>query len=72
MKNLLSQITFGELIQGIVTVLVLGVTLALVLLGRPVPDQLWGVTLLIVGFFFGDKVGVARSQAAAVRMDAKK
>ncbi len=44
-----------SLVRPVLTVMFAGTTLGLVLLGREVPGQLWGVTLTLVAFWFGER-----------------
>jgi len=50
--------------QALLTVGVTATILALVLMNRPVPDQLWNCFWTILGFFFGSKVTAASFKAA--------
>ena len=49
--------------QALITLLALGVTFYLVGTGQPVPEQIWTIDGLIIGFYFGGKV-----QATATRI----
>ena len=44
------------IIQGILTLSVLGLIAYLLVVNREVPSELWSVFSLIVGFFFGSKL----------------
>jgi len=44
------------IVQGLVTLALVGTFCYLVATGRPVPDSLQGLLGLVVGFFFGAKV----------------
>jgi hypothetical protein len=55
--------------QALITVLSLSVTFALVALGRAVPDEVWAIDGLVVGFYFGGKV---QSQALRLMQNARR
>jgi len=44
------------IIQGIITVALIGTVIYLVSTGQEVPDLISSLTLLVVGFYFGSKV----------------
>ena len=50
------------IVQGVVTVALVGTLCAMFLMGRVVPDLLMQITLLVLGFWFG-----AKSQYANVK-----
>jgi hypothetical protein len=37
----------------------------MIVAGRIVPAELWAITSLVVGFYFGSKVGVVQGQNSA-------
>lgn len=41
--------------QGLITLLVIGAWIYMMVAGLPVPPELQGAALLIIGFFFGGK-----------------
>lgn len=45
----------STIVQGTITLAVVGVTCYLWATGQPVPDQLWTADGIILGFFFGAK-----------------
>lgn len=45
----------STLVQGLITLAVVGVTCYLWATGQPVPDNLWTADGIIIGFFFGAK-----------------
>ena len=42
--------------QALITVMALGVTFVLVATGRDVPQEVWTMDGLVIGFYFGGKV----------------
>lgn len=50
--------------QATITILVVGAVVGLVIVGRPVPNEMWNIVSLVVGFYFGGKVQTAAMQAA--------
>lgn len=51
--------------QSVITLLVMGVVLYLVVTSQPVPDWVQGLAGVIVGFFFGSKVGFSQALSDA-------
>ncbi|MCR4341885.1 MAG: hypothetical protein NUW01_18570 [Gemmatimonadaceae bacterium] len=47
---------------GLITLAVVGVWLALMALGRPVPDALGAILQVVVGFYFGQHVAMAAAR----------
>ena len=43
------------LVQGILTLALVGVALTLMLQGREVPKDLWSMLMIVLGFYFGSK-----------------
>ena len=54
-QDVIDLLRESVLVQGGITLVVIGVYAYLVLAGMPVPDDFKQITLLIVGFFFGQK-----------------
>lgn len=54
-KSLLETLQTTDIIQGAITILVLGAWLYLIITQQPTPDALTQVVLLVVGFYFGTK-----------------
>jgi hypothetical protein len=46
----------STIIQGIVTVIVVGAVVYMLVVGAAVPTELWSLLTLVVGFWFGSKV----------------
>lgn len=57
MKNVSMADLFREsvIFQGVLAVVVIIGTFALLLTGRPVPDYVWMIDAAVIGFFFGAK-----------------
>jgi hypothetical protein len=64
MSNFWDLLKSSAVTQGVVTIMVLGADIALMLQGRPIPDFFTAVTSLVVGFYFGSKVGIIQANAA--------
>lgn len=47
------------IIQGTITIAIIGAIIYLVIAGQEVPSELWSWGALILGFFFGSKIAVA-------------
>lgn len=59
------------LVQSTVTLILIAAYTYMVVAERTIPDNFINVTLLIVGFWFGSKVGYTQGQGAAhVRREA--
>ncbi len=56
-QQLIDLLKQSVLVQAVITLAVIGATLYLVVVGRPVEDWLLQVLWLILGFYFGSKVG---------------
>lgn len=50
------------IIQGTVTLMLIGTTCYLYIMGQPVPPELLGFDGLVLGFFFGAKVQQAMTR----------
>jgi hypothetical protein len=54
--NWLAEWVLGSsLVQGLVTLALVGTTMALALAGRPTPEELKDALMLVLGFWFGSK-----------------
>jgi hypothetical protein len=51
--------------QALITMLVLGATVALILRQIPVPQQLYDIDFAVVAFYMGSKVGLSQGIAAS-------
>jgi hypothetical protein len=60
MQTFWSLLKESVIMQGTLTLLVVGVWLYLVVTGQVVPEQLTNVVGLVVGFFFGAKLTQAQ------------
>jgi len=67
----LSLIERSVIVQGIVTLAVIGADIYLAVTGRPIPELLSQVTLLVLGFYFGSKVGIETAHASYGAVSAK-
>lgn len=56
MPKLLDLIKSSVIVQGIVTLALVGTTCYLYATGQPVPDTLLQLDGVVVGFFFGAKI----------------
>lgn len=45
----------SAVVQGILTVMVVGADIYLFATRQPIPEQLWQLTMLVVAFYFGAK-----------------
>lgn len=50
--------------QGFITIMVLATTCYLIMVSKPVPDGLWNADWLVMGFFFGSKLALARNTSS--------
>jgi len=62
-NDLIDLLRESVITQAIITTLTLSVTFALVAQGRAVPEEVWALDGLVIGFYFGGKV-----QSQALRM----
>lgn len=67
--DLIDLLRESVITQAIITILSLSVTFALVALGRTVPEEVWALDGLVIGFYFGGKV---QSQALRMMQNAKR
>ena len=67
MSTLIDLLKSSVITQGVITVIVLGLIVYLLVTRQPVPDQVWNLTVLVIGFYFGSKVGVIQGQNNASR-----
>lgn len=56
LQAVLGGIESGALVQGVLTVMVVGAWLAMVLQGKPTPPMLDNLTMAVVAFWMGGKV----------------
>lgn len=57
--------------QAVITIMVIGVWVVLLIMGKPVPELVNTMVALVVSFFFGSKLGFAQGSAKA-KSDADK
>lgn len=60
MDKLFDLLRESVLVQGLLALSVIGVVLYLAVQGKEIPRDLWGLTALILGFYFGSKVENAK------------
>jgi uncharacterized membrane protein len=67
MDKFWSLVAESVITQSVITAAVIGTDCALVLMARPIPQEMWTLTMLVGGFWFGSKVGYtqANNKAAA-------
>lgn len=60
--------------QAFITMAAMATTFYLMAAGRPIPDALTQIDLLVLGFYFGAKMGVQQGKAsqAQAQLDAPK
>lgn len=56
MSNLWKGVTEGAIVQGLVTIMLVGACIYLAILGQEIPPLLSEGTMLVLGFYFGSKV----------------
>jgi len=56
MSTLIELLRESVLIQAVITLIVVTGVVYLYASGRPVPQELWSLVSLIIGFYFGSKV----------------
>ena len=49
------------IVQGIITVLIVGADVYLIVTGQPVPELLSNLTGIVVGFYFGSKLALRKA-----------
>jgi hypothetical protein len=52
----------NDIMPGLITLAVVAVWLALIAIGRPVPDALAAILQVVVGFYFGQHVAMAAAR----------
>jgi len=65
MDKFLELLAGSVIVQGFITVLVLGLWAFMVATGQEIPSELSAILTLVVGFFFGSKTGVAQGMYSA-------
>lgn len=64
MKSLIETITLYEIVQGLITLVVLAAWVYMLIVGIEVNDTLINIVMLVVGFFFGGLGGNATKKAS--------
>ena len=62
MKTLIDLLKSSVLTQAMITLITLSVISYMIIAGRPVPAELWAVGSLVIGFYFGSKVGIVQGE----------
>jgi hypothetical protein len=64
MSNFWDVLQTSALTQAIITIMVLGADITLMVQGRPIPDFFTAISSLVIGFYFGSKVGIYQANRA--------
>lgn len=51
--------------QAVITTIIVGAVVYLIVTGQTVPDSLWQLSTLVIGFYFGSKVGFSQGVTKA-------
>jgi hypothetical protein len=62
MTTFLDLVKSSVITQAIITIMVLFAVLYMLATGQTVPPDLWALTSLVIGFYFGSKVGIVQGQ----------
>ena len=57
------------ILQAVITLSLIGLIIYLVVAGQEVPDLVEGLTLLVVGFYFGSKVENVSTRQVVKKLD---
>lgn len=63
MDTFIDLIKSSVLTQFFITLIVLVMDVIELAQGKIIPDQLWGLTVAVVVFYFGSKVGIVQGKA---------
>ena len=72
MKAFLDALRESIITQALITVAVVGVWLYLIATGQQVPENLSGVLTLVIGFYFGSKVGFRQGEQSQAKLNARR
>jgi len=67
MKTLIDLIKSSVLTQALITIAVLSLTGYMMIVGRPVPGELYAMDSLVIGFYFGSKVGIQQGESRLLK-----
>lgn len=67
MSNFWDLFNKSMILSGFITVLTIGCLCFLAVTGRPIPEVLVNICLIVVSFFFGTKVSNSEAVARATR-----
>ena len=65
MSTFWSLLKESVITQALITMAVVGVTLYLLATNQPVSSELWTLDTLVIGFYFGSKVGAVQGENKA-------
>jgi len=68
MTTFIDLLKSSVLTQALVTLIVLVVDCYMIIAGKIVPPELWAITSLVIGFYFGSKVGIVQGQNNASKL----
>ena len=63
MKNFWDALASSIILSGTIALACIGTMCYLAIVGRPIPDVVTNICLVVVAFFFGNKVGQAEISA---------
>lgn len=64
--RVLDLVERSVIVQGIVTLGLVGTVIYLAVCSRPIPELLSQLSLLVLGFYFGSKVGLETARASSI------
>ena len=65
-SRFLDLIERSVIVQGTVTLALVGTVIYLAVCSRPIPELLSQLSLLVLGFYFGSKVGIESARASSI------
>ena len=68
MTNFWALVERSIIIQGLITLTLLGVIIYLTVSGQEVPETIQGAFLVVLGFYFGSKVEHARASSTIQKL----
>jgi hypothetical protein len=66
MDTVIDLIKSSVITQFFITLMVLIMDCVMLIQGKTIPDQLWGLTVAVVVFYFGSKVGLYQGKSSNV------
>jgi len=64
LSKVLDLVERSVIVQGIVTLGLVGSDIYLAIASKPIPELLSQTTLLVLGFYFGSKLGIETARAS--------